>query len=210
MQTKYHIEITRRALEDYFSDKALKQIISANIRQDRISYMLGHDYIHFDGSAFEEGFQYISSQEDLINKHIEVANYDQARDAFGRIIHSWQDFYSHSNYILLWKRGNQNSPPESIDINDPMIINHPEFESGKNYGVIEFIAMIPGLSGLITPLMPPDSHAMMNLDAPSSGTDFAYAYWAALKQTCAVYEDIIQQLISRNFNQNIISLFKDK
>jgi len=210
MQTKYHIEITRRALEDHFSDKALKQIISANIRQDRIAYMLGHDHIHFDGSAFEEGFQYISSQEDLILKHIKLADFDHAREAFGRIIHSWQDFYSHSNYISLWLSKHQNSPPEAIDINDPMILNHPKFESGKNYGVIEFIAMIPGISRLIKPLMPPDSHAEMNLDAPSSGTDFAYAYWAALKQTCAVYDDIIQQLIGRNFNQNTINQFKDK
>ena len=210
MQTKYHIEITRRALESHFSDKALKQIINANIRQDRISNMLGHDHIHFDGSAFEVGFQYISTQQALIYKNIELSDFDHARKAFGRIIHSWQDFYSHSNYIPLWLSEHKNCLPESIVINDPIILNHPIFGSGKNYGLIEFIALVPGLSRLIKPLMPPDSHAKMNLDSPSSGTHFAYAYWAALKQTCAVYDDIIQHLISRNFNQNIISHFKDK
>lgn len=210
MHTKFHIEITQKALEDHFSDPTLKAIIKANIRQDRISNAFGHDHIHFDGSAFEKGFQYIALQELLIYKHLDCLDFELAREAFGRMIHSWQDFYSHSNYIKLWLDHHQNLPPESIAIDDHKIMNHPDLISGKNYGLIEFIAMLPGLSRLILPLMPADSHAKMNLDQPSSSPNFDYAYWAALKRTCMVYEHISQELIRRDVNENIISQFKDK
>lgn len=210
MQTKYHIEITRKALENHFSDLALKAIIKANIRQDRISYSFGHDHIHFDGSAFDKGFQYISRQEQLIYKHIGCLDYELAREAFGRMIHSWQDFYSHSNYIKLCLNHHQNPSPESIIFDDPKIMNHPDLISGKNYGLIEFIALLPGVSRLILPLMPSDSHARMNLDQPSSSPNFIYAYWAALKRTCKVYDHIIQELLRRDVKQNIISHFKDQ
>lgn len=208
MHTKYHVEITQKALEKQFSDSALKTIIHANIRQDRLLYALGHDHIHFDGSAFQKGFDYISLQEQLIYEHMSHLNYDFARQALGRMLHSWQDFYSHSNYIKLWLDQNRNSTPESILIDDPKIMNHPDLISGKNYGVIEFIALLPGVSRLVLPLMPSDSHAKMNLDLPSSSPYFDYAYWAALKRTNKVFDLVIQELIRRDVDENIICCFK--
>ena len=62
--------------------------------------------------------------------------------------------------------------------------------SGKNYGWIEFIAMVPGLSRLIIPLMPDDSHARLNLDGPAAGPLFLYSYYASLKRTALVYSRI--------------------
>lgn len=210
METKYHIEITRKALADQFSENALTKIIKANIKQDRISYMLGHDYIHVDGSAFEESFEYISTQEKLIYTNMMSSNYVEAREAFGRLLHTWQDFYSHSNYISLWLANHQNCPPEDIIMDDPEIINHPQLQSGKNYGLIEFLSMLPVISNLIIQLMPPDSHARMNLDGPSSSPKFSYAYWAALKRTKKAYEQINQQLMDMRASENIISHFNDK
>ena len=210
MQTHYHVEITRRALKNHFSETALAAIVKANIKQDRIAYSFGHDHIHFDGSAFDKGFQYISLQEQLIYKHAGRSDFELAREAFGRMIHSWQDFYSHSNYVELWLGDNQNAPPEAIVIDDPKIINHPDLTSGKNYGLSEFFALLPVISRLILPLMPPDSHARMNLDQPSSSQNFYYAYWAALKQTSKLFDHVIQGLKSLDYNHNIISHFTDK
>jgi hypothetical protein len=209
MNTKYHIEITRKALESHFSNKALERIITANIRQDRLAYMLGHDHIHFDGSAFNAGFRYIADQEKLLLKHLTLAEYHQAQESFGRMLHSWQDLYSHSNYVQLWLQTNTHQPPEAIVANNPDIINHPNFESGKNYGLIEFIAMIPVISTLINHWMPSDSHAKMNLDSPSSGPNFPYAYFAAYKATQAAFENLMEKINQMSQSQNITIHFKE-
>lgn len=210
MNTKYHIEITRKALESHFSNQALERIITANIRQDRVAYMLGHDHIHFDGSAFNAGFRYIADQEKLLLDHLALSDYNQAQEAFGRVIHSWQDLYSHSNYVQLWLQTHPHQPPEKIVANNPDIINHPSFASGKNYGLIEFLSMVPVLSSLIKPRMPSDSHAIMNLDSPSSGPNFYFAYWAAYKATQAAYENLMEKLRQMEPSQNISNHFKEK
>jgi hypothetical protein len=210
MNTKFHIEITRKALESHFSNKALERIITGNIRQDRVAYMLGHDHIHFDGSAFNAGFRYIANQEKMLLEHLSLKRFHQAQEAFGRITHSWQDLYSHSNYVQLWQQRHAHQLPEAIIPNNPDIINHPNFASGKNYGLIEFLAMIPVLSSLIIPRMPSDSHAKMNLDSPASGPNFWFAYWAANKATQVAYENLIGKLKQMDQNHNIIIHFKDK
>ncbi|MBW6464909.1 MAG: hypothetical protein K0B06_00200 [Brevefilum sp.] len=210
MNTKYHIEITRKALESHFSSKALERIIKANVRQDRVAYMLGHDHIHFDGSEFSAGFRYIADQERMLIQYLEQIKFQQAQQAFGRIIHSWQDLYSHSNYVQLWRQTHAHHAPDTIVANNPDIISHPNFASGKNYGMIEFLALIPVLSPLITPRMPSDSHAKMNLDSPASGPDFHFAYWAAYKATQAAYENLIEKLIQIDPSQKITIHFKEK
>ena len=210
MNTKIHIELTRKALESQFSNKALERIITANIRQDRVAYMLGHDHIHFDGSSFNAGFHYITDQEKMLFEHLTQKNFPQAQDAFGRIIHSWQDLYSHSNYVQIWRKTHANQPPDAIIPNNPDIFNHPNFASGKNYGLIEFLAMVPVLSSLIIPRMPSDSHAKMNLDSPASGPNFYFAYWAAYKATEAAYENVIEKLNQIDQSQNITINFKEK
>jgi len=89
-------------------------------------------------------------------------------------------------------------------------MNHPDLKSGKNYGIIEFVAMLPGLSKIIKPVMPVDSHAQMNFDSPKSGPLFKYAYWAALKRTKDVYDQLIKELRSLNVNKQSIQNFKDQ
>jgi hypothetical protein len=210
MNTKYHTEITHKALESHFSNQALERIITANIRQDRVAYMLGHDHIHFDGSAFSAGFRYIADQEKMLLEYLALAKYHQAQEAFGRMIHSWQDLYSHSNYVQLWLETHPHQPPETIVPNNTDIINHPNFASGKNYGLIEFLAMVPILSSLIIPRMPSDSHAKMNLDSPSSGPNFPYAYFAAYKATQAAFENLIGKISLMSQRENITIQFKEK
>lgn len=210
MKTEYHIEITRKALKDNFSEAALEIIIKANIKQDNLRNTFGHDYIHFDGSAFEEGFQYISEQEKLVSEFLEAENYEQAQMAFGRITHSWQDFYSHSNYVRIWSINNPKQSPKDIIVNDRSIFDYSNFSSGKNYGIIEFFSMVQLFSWFILPFMPADSHAKMNLDSPSSGPLFDFAYWAALYATQAAYESLISKLLSYGINLDIITVFTGK
>jgi len=191
MKTKYHIEITLKALSNHFSDEAIEDVIKGNTRQDRIRNQFGHDFIHFDGSAFERGFNYLKQQQLGVLDHIENDAFPAARANFGRVTHSWQDFFSHSNYVRLWLKVAVDLPPNEILINDPRIMNHPKLKSGENYGIIEFIALIPGLSRWVQPLMPADSHARMNLDGPKSGDLFTYAYHAAYKQTISVFQQLM-------------------
>lgn len=210
MKTKYHIEITHKALHQNFSSEALNTIIKANISQDRIRYQFGHDYIHFDSSAFSEGFDYIALQKKQILDSINLREYTLARQALGRITHSWQDFYSHSNYVRLWLTKAAPNSPENIEFNDREILSASNLKSGKNYGLVEFFALIPGISKLVTPLMPEDSHAKMNLDSPASGPHFFYAYWAAYKRTRHIYEQIILQLNVNDVATDKIDAFHNR
>jgi len=207
MKTKYHIEITKKTLSKDFSNPALQYVITGNIRQDKIKNQFGHDYIHFDGSAFDAGFDYLKKQQQSVLNYLDENEFTAARAAFGRITHSWQDFYSHSNYVRLWREKNGNLPSEQIPINDPEIMNDPRLKSGKNYGVIEFIALLPPLSKLIKPHMPADSHARMNLDGPESGDLFTDAYIAACKQTIQAFQGLISDIKNSGYSQNKISSF---
>jgi len=199
MKSKYHIEITQEALRSHFSEEALAVIVDANIRQDRIKYQFGHDYIHFDGSAFKEGFEYIANLEKSILINVSSNKILNARISLGCVLHSWQDFYSHSNYIQLWLANHDLKSPENINWDDRSILAHSDLKSGKNYGVIEFIAMIPGLSKIITPLMPEDSHARMNMDSPEVSTHFNFVYMAALLRS----NDVVLKLLGLMLKENI-------
>jgi hypothetical protein len=210
MKSKFHREITTSVLGCHFSDAALNAIIKANIKQDRIKYQFGHDYIHFDGSAFSEGFEYSHSQETELYNAIDIKDYKNAWVCLGRILHSWQDFYSHSNYVRLWLEKTLDGKPEMIDHDDQAIFRSPKLKSGKNYGLIEFIALLPGLSKVLTPLMPSDSHAKMNLDSPKSGSYFEFAYAAAEKRTAQVLDQIFNFMKDKKFEQDRINAFLGK
>lgn len=208
MIKKYHIEITKNALINIFSDNAIKMIINANTQQDQLKFQFNHDHIHFDGNSFVEGKLYIAIQENIMMQAIQAADFVTARQAFGRLTHSWQDFYSHSNYVSLWINNHGYCRPEEIDPHDDYLINHPELKSGVSYGLIEFFALMPILSRIIKPLMPANSHAQMNLDKPSSGYFFCYAYQAALKQTRSITEQLFMQLIHSDINPMNVTNFK--
>ncbi len=210
MNTQYHIEITQQTLADHFSTKALNTVIKANIQQDKIIYLFGHDHFHFDGNAFKESFAYITAQSERVIKSIEYSDFEMARNAFGRLLHTWQDFYSHSNYVELWMDKVGQASPEEIVHNDEDIMQHPDLISGKNYGLVEFFAMVPLLSGVVKPLMPSDSHAQMNLDGPGAGALFEFAYWGALKRTIAAYNGIMLQLNEKDISRHQINHFLGK
>lgn len=207
MKTRYHIEITSMALQDSFGETELQTIIHANIRQDRLRNQIFHDYIHFDGSAFDKGFRYIHDQFQLVFTAIRQDRFSEAQQAFGRLLHSWQDFYSHSNYIHLWRQAHPDVPAALIEPALPALITHFDLRSGRNYGLLELLSMIPALHRIVMPVMPSDSHAVMNIDSPESSPLFEFTYHAALSQTRRCLALLFRQFERQNIPLNRIKAF---
>lgn len=189
MKPGYHIEITSEALQTRVSPRALQVIISANLGQDNLEGQLRHPEFHFDNNGLAEGQAYLDGQRDLLVEAMKAGQNRPARQAFGRLVHTAQDFYAHSNYVALWLRRKPSEPmpkPEDIDPLNPGVLSDPELRSGRVYYPWEALSFIPFLAPLVRRLLPKDAHAWMNLDGPERGSQFAYARVAALRRT--IYE----------------------
>ena len=208
MLKPYHIEMTRLAVGEQFSPKALEKITDANLYQDRILAQIGHDEYHFDGSAFEKSYQYVEEQRALTISSLVRNDTPSAWSAFGRLTHAVQDFYSHSNYIDLWLASHSNGtlpPPSEIDPVDPDLLDTPGLRSGTIYLPLEAFYHFHWLRPLLLRILPRDSHAWMNLDSPKQGPNFAYAFQAGVKRTKLEFEKTI-----RDLPQVFFGLFLDK
>ncbi|XP_072240337.1 von Willebrand factor A domain-containing protein 7 [Leuresthes tenuis] len=78
---------------------ALQEIYTQNGLVDR-------DFVnsaphHFNSEAFFEGRSLITSGMAAIKANIRKENFKAARETLGRILHTLQDFYSHSNWVEL-------------------------------------------------------------------------------------------------------------
>jgi hypothetical protein len=180
-----HEEMTREALGEMFSAGALEIIIAANRKQDALSGQIGHDEFHFDNNAIDKGFRYINEQRGFVLASLLSPGVLSAWIAFGRLIHSAQDFYSHTNYISLWLDQYNGTPPTPPEI-DPIqksLLQSPSLRSGKVYLPMDALYFIPFLRNFAIKLLPPDSHGRMNLDSPKQGPRFEYARAAAVKRT---------------------------
>ncbi len=102
MLQSIHAAILQGALEDLFTPTALNSIITANIEVDALWNQVGHDELHFDNNALEPSNTYIATQRALIRPSLETGVVSRAWQAFGRLTHTAQDFYSHTNYVRLW------------------------------------------------------------------------------------------------------------
>ena len=199
MLIQYHEAITRKALSAHFSPRALDDIVVANLGQDNLRGQIGHDEYHFDNNAFDQGYAYIEEQRALLYAALEKDDAPSAWAAFGRLTHTAQDFYAHSNYVDLWLAGFDGNPPPPPEI-DPMVeelLNSPNLHSGKLYYPLEAFSFVPFLKRFVMPLLPKDSHAHMNLDSPKRGTRFAYAFEAAVVRTGVEFENTKAKLEAR-------------
>lgn len=187
MDARYHVEITRQALAGRMDDAAVQAVIRANLGQDRLSTLLGHPEIHFDGSAFAAGERYIADQ-----RRAAVAALAQRNDrpaalaAFGRLLHGRQDFYAHSNWVALWVEthgGVARCAPDQVEIcTDPLLV--PQLISGVGSVRDFFLVRLPVLGRWARRhLVPPNSHEAMNLDHPGRGPLFPFAMAAATKHS---------------------------
>lgn len=191
MLTEYHIEIMFEALGDHIGSRALGIMASANVKQDQFAGQFGHDEYHFDNNAFEKTYKYIEQQRALVGASLQKKDVTTAWEAFGRMTHTVQDFYAHSNYITLWLDrfdGQTPPPPGEIDPVHPDLIRSPRLRSGKTYPPLEWLYYVQLLRPYVLPLIPRDSHAWMNLDTPAQGIKFEYAMQAAIKRTRIEYE----------------------
>ncbi len=188
MHAKYHREITAEASQGFFQPNPLEIIISANLGQDGLLGQIGHNEYHFDANAFAAGNAYIDRQRQIVLDALQPAGRDQpsllnAWKATGRLLHTAQDYYAHSNYTFLWLDSHKGAIPEEIDPLDRQVMDSPSLHSGKVYYPLELFYFIPALRPFVLRWLPHDSHAWMNLDGPSQGKLFAYALCAARKRS---------------------------
>lgn len=206
MLQSVHAEIMRRALRETFGTTALQVIISANLGVDALWNQLGHDELHFDNNAFARSWAYIAAQRGLIRPALERGRLEDAWSAFGRLTHTAQDFYAHTNYVSLWVAAHTNgrgSRPEAIDAGDEELLRSPSLHSGKAYLPLGVLSFIPGFGRLVQPLFPADSHARMNLDSASRGPLFEFAFEAAVKRTRDEYN-----IVARELSVPLLAIFR--
>jgi hypothetical protein len=202
-----HAEITRNALVGSFSDRALEAIIAANLDQDSLLSLIGHDEYHFDSNAFDESYAYLEKQRSLTISSLKINDIPSAWSAFGRLMHTAQDFYAHSNYIDLWlscqPEGALPTPIE-VDPVDEDLIHTRALRSGKIYLPLEALYFIRAFRSIALRLLPRDSHAWMNLDSSEQGPNFKYAFQAAVKRTKIEFNKTVPHL-----PQDLLKLFID-
>jgi len=207
MLTRFHIEMMHSALGDLFSQRALEKIITANVRQDRLRGQIGHPEYHFDQNAFDNSYAYIEEQRALTISALSSNDVHSAWSAFGRLTHTVQDFYAHSNYIDLWlacQPEGTRPPAAEVDPLDPELINSPSLRSGKIY-LRELLTFIPLLKSFAMSILPRDAHGWMNLDSPERGSNFQHAFQAARKRTRIEFEKT-----TRNLPENLVTRFADR
>jgi len=207
MLTRFHIEMMHSALGDLFSQRALEKIITANVRQDRLRGQIGHPEYHFDQNAFDKSYAYIEEQRTLTISALSSNDALSAWSAFGRLTHTVQDFYAHSNYIDLWlacQPEGTRPPAAEVDPLDPELINSPSLRSGKIY-LRELLTFIPLLKSFAMSILPRDAHGWMNLDSPERGSNFQHAFQAARKRTRIEFEKT-----TRNLPENLVTRFADR
>jgi len=207
MLKSVHAEITSNALAGNFSDRALEAIIAANLKQDRLLSLIGHDEYHFDSNAFAESYAYLEAERSLTVSYLEANEVCSAWSAFGRLLHTAQDFYAHSNYIDLWLSCQPDGAlptPIEVDPVDEDLIHTGALRSGRIYLPFEALYFIRAFRSTALRLLPRDSHAWMNLDSPEQGPNFKYAFQAAVKRT-----KIELNKTAPHLPQDLLKLFLD-
>lgn len=196
MLARFHVEMTRLALGELFSARAMKTIVKANLHQDRLRGQIGHPEYHFDHNAFDKSHAYMEEQRALTVSCLQSKDVLSAWSAFGRLTHTAQDFYAHSNYIDLWLASRPDGvrpAPSEVDPLHRDLVHSPALRSGKVY-LREVLTFLPPLRPLAMRLLPRDAHGWMNLDAPERGASFPYAFHAALKRTRIEFEKTTRDL----------------
>jgi hypothetical protein len=208
MLPKIHAEITKQAVSERFSETALEKIIDANRYQDRLAGQIGHDEFHFDNNAFEKSHAYIEEQRAAVISSLQAKDALAAWSAFGRLTHTAQDFYAHSNYIDLWLSIQPDGAIPTTSEVDPLdedLLYSRALRSGKIYFPLEILYLIRPLQKYVLPLLPRDSHSWMNLDSPAQGPNFIFAYHAAVKRTQIEFDKTTVGL-----SPDLVAMFVDK
>ncbi|XP_044162628.1 LOW QUALITY PROTEIN: von Willebrand factor A domain-containing protein 7 [Bufo gargarizans] len=88
---------------------AMRQIVSANANMDFLNGTRNDPLRHFDSERVRQGNSLVlRAREDLLWS-MRAKEYEGAREILGQILHSLQDFYSHTNWVEL---GNADIHPD--------------------------------------------------------------------------------------------------
>jgi len=190
LDLRYHEEITRTALGEFFDEPALAQIIAANFSQDSLINLVGKPYLHFDDDEIAASLAYVDGLAARITAVMTEPGADigaAQRQTFGQLTHTVQDFYAHSNYVDLWLasfNGDTPPAPNAIPPLDAYLLNHPDLHTGTFKLWRDIIYYIPGLKHVARKVyIPLRSHEAMHLDNPARGEKFPYALAAAARRT---------------------------
>ncbi|CAM2712246.1 unnamed protein product [Rotaria socialis] len=94
-----NIELGKLKIDQTRLFMAMKTIAEENRNRDR--YEFENEPTHFDGETFDDGALLISRRFDAAISNMNSAEYEKSRVEFGYLLHTVQDFYSHSNWIEI-------------------------------------------------------------------------------------------------------------
>ena len=81
---------------------SIESVAQSNAKQDLVE--IANPATHFDNEALNAGAALVSQRFDATVASMQIDDYHQARASFGALLHTVQDFYSHSNWIELGHR----------------------------------------------------------------------------------------------------------
>jgi hypothetical protein len=195
MHYQYHYRMTRQALAGQLSPAALRLVIQGNLLQDNLVSNRFQPERHFTEGRLAEALAYLEAERAAVVLALHHGpNLGRAWRAFGRLLHTAQDFYAHTNYVYLWAgRYNDALPsPEKIEPLDPALLASPALHTVRSYAPLGYLANVPLLGRSIFPFLPPDAHARMSLDANWSGPLFPYAMAAAIRRSAYEFNKTLE------------------
>ena len=95
-------ELQRLRIDKKRLSGAISTIVNENTNRDVVEMF--QEATHFHNEAFDAGSLLISQRLDAAIASAKTEDYKQARESFGALLHSVQDFYSHSNWIEIGHR----------------------------------------------------------------------------------------------------------
>jgi hypothetical protein len=145
-----HAQMTRQANGGILNEEQLSVVILHNMLVDADQL---NSCLHFDNCAFACGLEQINQQWALIDALSSHDRFDNlGLSAFGRLLHTTQDFYAHSNWVELHLQ------EATIPIWDLQLSSLPsDIVSGT------FALDLPKCCGSSAP-----SHGSLNKDDPGS------------------------------------------
>ena len=97
-----NIELDKLKIDKKRLVSAIESVAETNRRQDRKE--MTNEAVHFDSETFDEGALLISRLFDATLSSVNMEDYTKAKESFGSLLHTVQDFYSHSNWIEIGHR----------------------------------------------------------------------------------------------------------
>ncbi|KAG8448659.1 hypothetical protein GDO86_015656 [Hymenochirus boettgeri] len=88
---------------------SLRQIVSSNANMDFLNGTRNNPLCHFDSERLRQGNRLLLRVREELLGSLKAQEYDGARERLGQILHSVQDFYSHTNWVEM---GNTNIHPD--------------------------------------------------------------------------------------------------